>query len=84
MTTLAPKYDFGIFEVKDYAKILMGIFAGVLELSMERLQARYLKFHLRSPADSNFYSALEAAFEEHPAFELVEVRGMWLYVTKSK
>ena len=36
-TTLAPKYDFGIFEVKDYAKILMGIFAGVLELSMERL-----------------------------------------------
>ena len=84
MMTLAPKFDFGEFGIKEYTTVLVGLFAGVLELSIRKLPSRYIKFHLRSPADSQFFAALGAHFGKHPAFELVEVRGMWLYVTKAK
>ena len=82
--TFAPKYDFGILSVDDYAKLLVNLFFGVLDLSLRKLSARHLKFHLRSPADSQFFAALRAPLTKHKAFELVEVRGMWLYVTRSK
>jgi hypothetical protein len=83
MMTFSPKYDYGEFEIQEYAQILMGLFSGVIQLSDTIMESREIKFHLRSIADRQFFAALSAPLSSHRLFQAVEVKGMWLYVTKS-
>lgn len=82
--TFAPKYDFGDFDVDAYAKVLTGLFGGVLALSHGVRRAPHIKFHLRSPADRTFFQALSEPLLAIPSFDSVAVRGAWLYVTKKQ
>ena len=81
--TLSPMYDFGDLEVRDYATLLVKMFAATLNLSYtSQMAAKYIKFHLRSPADIQFFAALGTHLNEADFFERVHTRGAWLYVTK--
>ncbi len=81
--TLSPEYDFGDKSVEDYASILVATFATVLALSNKTMQAKHIKFHLRSPADRQFFAMLGKGLNETNVFHSVQVRGAWLYVTKT-
>lgn len=81
--TFAPKFDFGDYEVQDYSNILVEMFFGIIELSQEVMEAKEVKFHLRSLADRQFFAVLERPLSKVSLFKVVELRGMWLYVTKS-
>lgn len=84
LITVCPNYDFSDeIGVEEYATLLMELLSGVLELSNRQMKAKYLKFHLRSPADQQFFAALQAPLARAKVFEEVKVSGMWLYVTKS-
>ncbi|WP_439605455.1 hypothetical protein [Shinella sp.] len=81
--TLSPDYDFGDKSVEDYASILVATFATVLAVSNTVMEAKHIKFHLRSPADRQFFAMLGKGLNEEDMFHSVQVRGAWLYVTKA-
>ncbi|WP_313077348.1 hypothetical protein [Agrobacterium pusense] len=81
--TLSPEYDFGDKPVEEYATVLVATFATVLALSDTEMEAKHIKFHLRSPADRQFFALLGKGFDKTGMFHSVQVRGAWLYVTKS-
>lgn len=80
--TLSPEYDFGDKSVDQYADVLVATFAGILALSNTTMNAQHIKFHLRSPADRQFFAMLGKGLTEKNLFHSVQVRGAWLYVTK--
>jgi hypothetical protein len=82
--TFSPRFDFGEFNVQDYARLLTGIFFNIVIISQGDMPARHIKFHFRSLADRQFFAALEGPLGAIDTFETVIIRGMWLYVTKSQ
>lgn len=84
MILLSPDYDFGSKTVEEYGNVLVGMFMGIFALSEGEMPSRYIKFHLRSPADRNFFAAIGSGLNGSGAFEKVELSGAWLYVTKHK
>lgn len=84
MMTFSPKFDFGDVNVDDYAMLLSDFFIGVIQLSDDLgMEARFVNFHLRSVADRQFFTVLQAPLMRVPAFSAVQVKGMWLMVTKA-
>src|SRR5690606_15735785 len=73
----APDYDFGEKDLDDYGMLLADLFLGVIELSEDVLQARYVKIHLRSPADRQFFTILGRGLEQSDHFDSVHVKGAW-------
>lgn len=82
MITLSPNYDFGEYPIDAYAQVLGGLFAGILALSQGDMKADHIKFHVRSPADFQFFRTFQAVLAEQKAFSSVKMQGAWLYVTK--
>lgn len=82
MITFSPIFDFEINDVDQYAGVLADLLQGVIDLSDGEMNARHIKFHLRSPADRNFFTTLGRHLGGTSLFEKVEVRAGWLYVTK--
>ena len=82
--TFAPRFDFDDVGVDSYGKALTGLFGGILALSHAVRAAPHIKFHLRSPADRTFFQALTEPLLKIPLFDVVEVKGAWLYVTKKQ
>lgn len=80
--TVAPKYDFGVYSIHEYATLLISLFVASIGLSVSDRPANHLKFHLRSPADIQFFAALGSELSQRPVFTSVQTRGAWLYVTK--
>ena len=81
--TLSPEYDFGDKSVDEYASVLVATFAMVLAVSDTQMNAKHIKFHLRSPADRPFFAMLGKNLNDHAMFHSVQIRGAWLYVTKA-
>lgn len=80
--TLSPEFDFGDKTIEDYSSVLVATFAAVLALSNTAMEAKHVKFHLRSPADRQFFALLGKGLNDSNMFHSVHVRGAWLYVTK--
>ena len=79
---LAPRYDFGTYDVKDYSNLLGKMFTANVALATQGpLKAQHVKLHLRSPADQSFFSALAGPLSGLTLFTDVNLRGAWLYVT---
>lgn len=82
--TFSPEYDFGNKTVAEYASVLVGMFTATLNLSFAGgMKAKHIKFHLRSPADIQFFAALGTQLNQSSLFEIVETKGAWLYITKN-
>lgn len=76
----APKFDFGEFEVSDYALVLTRVFARAVGLAIGLMPSRHIKFHLRSPVERQFFALAGAQLDALDEFQAVNVRGAWLYV----
>ncbi|MGO8269245.1 hypothetical protein ACC862_24085 [Rhizobium ruizarguesonis] len=80
--TLSPEYDLAAKEIDDYAGVLVEILTQVLILSRtdDEMKSQYIKFHLRSPADRQFFSVLGKGLDGMQSFESVAMQGAWLYI----
>lgn len=47
------------------------------------MQAKEIKFHLRSPQDYDFFRAVRPSLAKISRFESVEMKGAWLYITRT-
>jgi hypothetical protein len=81
---MSPRYDFGEYSIDDYSMTLGRTFARVVRLAITGLPSPHIKFHLRSPADRQFFGAMETVIEESGLFSEVAMRGAWLYLTQRK
>lgn len=77
---LAPEYDYGTFTASQYSVALTATFAAAVALAFSDLPARHVRFHLRSPADIEFFGAITTTLGNLPLFEAVHMRGAWLYL----
>ncbi len=79
----APHYDFGSeVKLEDYAKLLSGIFKGVIDVSAIEMPSPDVKFHFRSPAERQFFVDFSTALKGHKVFDKVDMVGSWLYIKK--
>lgn len=81
--TVSPRFDFGDFEVEQYATLLVRVLVAALVLSDDEHEAKHIKFHLKSPADRAFFAALGSHLNDEDEFESVKMIGSWLYITKN-
>ena len=58
---VSPIYDLGLADIGDYAQMLVALFSGVVWLSRDALSASHIRFFLKSPGDSQFFTALKVA-----------------------
>lgn len=79
----SPAYDFGDFSIDDYSQLLSRVYARVLKISIVDLPSPHIKMHLRSPADMQFFREVGAFLRDSEIFTAVEMRGAWLYISKS-
>jgi hypothetical protein len=79
---LSPVLDFGDNggDINDYADILAATLSGVVEQARGAMTATNIKFHFRSLADRQFAELLREQIDAAGLFELVEIKGAWLYL----
>jgi hypothetical protein len=58
---VSPTYELGLASTKEYAQMLVELFSGIVWLSKDALSAGHIRFFLKSPGDSQFFAALQAA-----------------------
>lgn len=82
--TLSPEYDLTNKTMSEYGNVLVKLLGEVLELAYldDELKSHHIKFHLRSPADQQFFSALGLTLKEYDLFASIETRGSWLYISR--
>ena len=78
---LSPHFDFGEYPIEQYVQVLSRMFARTVHLAKSDLPSEHVKFHLRSPADRQFFEATLDAFTDTNLFDAVAIRGSWLYLT---
>jgi hypothetical protein len=90
MVTMCPALDFGTTPddpTGRYIENLVDLFFGIVQLSQAHtnaeMQAREIKFHLRSPQDYTFFRAVRTELAKISSFESVEMKGAWLYITRT-
>lgn len=81
---LSPDYDFGRYAVFSYAETLSAILGHSLSICRSTIPCKHLKFHLRSPADQQFFNSLSRELSGIGHFETVKMVGAWLYLTMSE
>lgn len=82
---LSPKFDLTDMPLSEYSDVLFTILSGVIVYSDddEKMRANHIKFHLRSPADVQFFAAVGKALSGAQIYRSVQSRGSWLYITKN-
>lgn len=80
---LAPGFDFGDFDIDQYATAITGVFSGAVGLAYEGMPADHIKFHLKSPAERAFGESFTNAVQNHEAFKKVVMKGSWIYLSKA-
>jgi hypothetical protein len=63
---VSPMYELGIADVRQYSQIMVALFSGIVWLSRDTMTASHIRFFLKSPGDSQFFTALQAATEMSP------------------
>lgn len=80
---LAPYYDLGEGSVEEYIGVVSALLWNVIGISNSTMPAPNIKFHLRSPADRQFFVTFGNNLDSAQVFKSVVVRGSWLYITKN-
>lgn len=81
--TLSPDFDLGEKPIDEYADVLIGILFEAVFIAMNDpdLCCKHLKYHLKSPADQQFFRALGKGLQKRNVFRSIDARGAWLYIT---
>lgn len=82
MISLSPYYEFGPAKIEEYGELLIKIFLGIIEISDTIMRSKHIKFHLRSPADRQFFFYLGQGLNSKGIFTKVDTIGSWVYITK--
>lgn len=82
MLYLSPQYEFGDMKIEEYSDILIQMFFNIVSVSNSLMEAKFVNFHLRSPADRPFFAALTSGLGSAELFKDVAMKGAWLYITK--
>lgn len=82
MMLLSPDLDFGDYLIEHYSQVLGKILYSAWEVSNNEMPSDHIKFHLRSPADREFFSATAPMLAEAKLFKSVQATGSWLYISK--
>jgi hypothetical protein len=75
--TVSPLFDAGTLDVTAYAQLMVSLFSGVVWLARTSLGARIIQFHLRSPSDAQYFTALQIAAPLSP-FSKFSIKGSWI------
>src|SRR4029079_4654168 len=59
--SVSPIYELGVTDDGQYAQVMVALFSGIVWLSRDSLSAGHIRFFLKSPGDSQFFAALQAA-----------------------
>lgn len=78
---LSPTLDYGELLLETYSSVLSRMFAQTVNLAFRSMPAEHVKFHLRSPADRQFFSTVLETLKEFDIFSSVAMRGSWLYLS---
>ncbi|OWQ95120.1 hypothetical protein [Sphingopyxis witflariensis] len=78
---LSPTLDYGELSLEDYANIMGRMFSRTVYLAASEMPSAHVKFHLRSPADRQFFSSALSMLKDFAIFSSVAMRGAWLYLT---
>ena len=79
---VCPMLDQGFLSADSYGDTLIGLLFESLRLSEEKLPATFIKMHVRSPADLNYFRALGPALDRQGIFDSTELKGAWLTIKK--
>ncbi len=79
---LSPHYDFGEFDIGQYAAILSEIVTNLIEIDDSNLLSPNVKFHFRSPADVALFRHFAKELNDSGRFLAVEMVGTWLNIKK--
>lgn len=77
---MSPYFDFGEYPIEDYSRVLARMFARTVDLAKNGLPSQHVKFHLRSPADRQFFEAMGEVLQAG-GLSNVALKGAWLYLT---
>ena len=81
---LAPKFDFSEeVTLREYERALVTVFHGALHVADYDMPSHHIKFHLRSRAEREFASAFTEALRGYDQFTLAEMRGAWIYLSRT-
>ncbi len=82
--TLSPEFDLTEKTPSEYGDMLVSLLFQVLKIAAfdTNLGSNHIKFHLRSPTDQSFFSAIGRGLDEARVFDTVQTRGAWLYITR--
>ena len=58
---VSPAYELGIADAGQYAQMMVALFSGIVWLSRDTMSANHIRFFLKSPGDSQYFAALQAA-----------------------
>jgi len=78
---LSPNFDFGEYAMGDYSRVLARMVVRTIALAVGELPSRHVKFHLRSPADREFFAASAEGISASDAFYDVAIKGSWLHMS---
>lgn len=81
---LSPTMDFGELSMDDYANVMGRMFSRTVFLAAREMPSEHVKFHMRSPADRQFFGAVLSMLKDLEIFTGVAMRGAWLYLSLNK
>ena len=82
---LSPEFEFSDdISVDDYVSVLAEMFSGALVVSDGDMLSEHVKLHLRTPLDIQFFNHFRDKLSLTAKFDIVQMRGAWLYITKKK
>lgn len=80
--TLSPRYDLTDVPAREYGILLATVLGSVVaEARRPDAPSKHIKFHLRSPADQQFFTLLGSGLSQADMFESIATSGAWLYIT---
>ena len=71
---VSPIYELGIADAGQYAQMMVALFSGIVWLSRDTMSASHIRFFLKSPGDSQYFAALQAATPGVAVFEVHDRR----------
>lgn len=82
---LSPRFDYdNNVEIDEYARTLAGTFAGAVGISIAKMPAQHIKFHLKSPAERAYGHLFTEALKDLTSeFSDVSMHGSWIYLSKT-
>lgn len=79
---VCPLLDDGILSVQTYGETLVDLLYETINVSETLLVAKYIKMHVRSPADLTFFATLRVSLDRQGKFESTDLKGAWLTLAK--